>query len=151
MGCFFGSLGFPFGLSWASWAPLWALLGLSWSHLGPYWRLLGHVLAPPVPLLTLLGPSFGLLVLLVAFCDSLGSSFKLPWASLGLVSGLFGPLLGPFWSSCSFFGLWGYLGPHKRRAGSSQTSHFIFSRALCVAVRSHLPAYSQFLQTLAHL
>ena len=94
-------------------------------------------------------------MLWVAFCDSLGPSFKPAWASHGFsFLDSFGPLLGPFWFSLSFFrpsrgvswGLWGYLGLHKRRARSSQTSHFIFSRALCVAVTSHLPAYSQFEQ-----
>ena len=87
---FWCSLGLPFGISGASWAAFWALLGLSWTHLGPFWSLLGPVLVPPVPLQAYLGPSLGLLELWVAFCASLGLSFKLPWASLGLFSGLFG-------------------------------------------------------------
>ena len=93
---FWCSLGLLFGLCWATFWPLLGLLGClldspgplldpSWAILGSSWACLGASCA-------FLGRSwaiFGLLVLLVAFCDSLGLSFKLPWASLGLFSGLF--------------------------------------------------------------
>ena len=94
---FWCSLGLLFGLSWV---PFWPLLGLlgcplgspgrlldpSWAILGPSWACLGASCAS----LGLSWAIFGLLELWVAFCASLGLSSKLPWASLGLFSGLFG-------------------------------------------------------------
>ena len=96
------------GLLELSWAAFWALLGSLLASLGrlglPFWffggylgpilSLLGPVLAPPAPLLGLSWAIFGLLVLLVAFCGSLGLSFKLPLAFLGLSSGSLGLLWG---------------------------------------------------------
>ena len=120
MGCFLGSLGLPFGLSWASWPAFWALLGLSWTHLGPFWNLLGPVLAPPVPLKAYLGqplayqcswwPSVShwgplssfLGPLLGSVLDSLGLLLVLCWLScssfLALQRALLGPL-GLSWAS----------------------------------------------------
>ena len=92
--CFLGLL---FGLFWAFFWPLLGLLGCllgspgpllepSWAFLEPSWACLGASCAS----LGLSWAIFGLLVLWVALCASLGPSFKLPWASLGLYSGLFG-------------------------------------------------------------
>ena len=72
LGCLLGSPGPLLEPSWAILEPSRACLGASCASLGLSWAI------------------FGLLVLWVALCASLGPSFKLPWASLGLFSGLFG-------------------------------------------------------------
>ena len=103
MGCFLGSLGLPFGISGASWAAFWALLGLAWTHLGPFWGRLGPVLAPSVPLEAYLGPSLAYLCSWWPSVTHWGplSSFLGPL--LGSFLDSLGPLLVPFWLSCSSF------------------------------------------------
>ena len=97
LAAFWCSLGLLFGLSWAAFWPLWGFLGClmcsfgplldpSWAILGSSWACLGASCAS----LGLSWAIFGLLELRVALRGSLGPSFKLPLASLGLVSGLFG-------------------------------------------------------------
>ena len=129
LGCFLGSLGRPFGLSWASWAAFCAFLGLSWTHLGPFWDLLGLIiLAPPMPLQAYLGPP---LAYLCSWWPSVAHLGFLS-SSLGPLSGSllssFGPFLGPFWPSCSFplalqKAIFGPLG----LSSASQASRRVFS------------------------
>ena len=99
---FWCSLGLLFGLSWA---PFWPLLDPSWAILAPCWTYLGASCASR----GLFWATFGLLVLLVAFCGSLGLSFKLPWASRGLSSELFWASPGAMLAFTQLF-FWPYIG-----------------------------------------
>ena len=126
---FWCSLWLLFGLSWAAFWPasLWPLrlpCGLSRSSLGPSLGHFGTFLGLSWRLLCLSWAVLGLLVLLVAFCASLGSVFQAP---LDLSWALFWTLLVLSW--CDFGFMWTCLALQRAlsRSWVSQASSRVFS------------------------
>ena len=110
------------------------LLDLSWTF---FWALLGPILSPPVPLLAYLGPPLAYLCSWWPSVTHWGplSSFLGPL--LGSFLDSFGPLLVPFWPSCSSFlafqrALLGSLG----LSWASQASSRVFSGLALLLLQS---------------
>ena len=139
VGCLFASLRpleLPYGLSWASLGPILShfggFLGLSWRLLCLSWPFLGH-LWPTCALGGLLWLTGALIQAFLGLsCALFRAPLGLSWCHFGLHVAFFWLSEGSPGASGVIFSLTGV-----ERAGSSHTSHFIFSRALCVAVRPH--------------